>query len=280
MPWIELKDVSVSFPIYSASNRSFKNAMLSVTTGGRIGNEEKQVIIQALDRVSLRFENGDKVALIGHNGAGKTTLLRVLAGIYEPRAGRVEIAGRVTPMFDINLGIDSERTGHENIILRGLYLGLSKPEIMARREDVAKFTELGAFLDLPVRTYSAGMQARLAFAMATCIDPEILVMDEGIGAGDAEFIEKAHVRLREFIERAGILVLASHSTDLVRKLCNKAVLMEHGKMLWFGELEEGLDMYRERQAEQIRKAGGKSQASSTTTEQWRARHQPVYPSAV
>jgi ABC-2 type transport system ATP-binding protein/lipopolysaccharide transport system ATP-binding protein len=247
MPSIELHNVSVTFPIYSAGNRSLKNAMLSVTTGGRIGNDATRVVIQALDQVSLSFNAGDRVALIGHNGAGKTTLLRVLAGIYEPREGWINIDGRVTPVFDVNLGIDPERTGYENIILRGLYLGLTKAQIVERRDGVAEFTELGPFLDLPVRTYSAGMLARLAFAMATCIEPDILLLDEGIGAGDAEFLERANVRLDQFISKAGILVLASHSVDLVRKLCTKAVLMEHGRLVRSGELEDVLRDYRERQ---------------------------------
>jgi ABC-type polysaccharide/polyol phosphate transport system ATPase subunit len=247
MPSIELHNVSVAFPIYSAGNRSLKKAMLSVTTGGRIGNDARQVVIQALDQVSFSFNAGDRVALIGHNGAGKTTLLRVLAGIYEPRAGWISVEGRVTPVFDVNLGIDPERTGYDNIILRGLYLGLKKAEILDRRDSVAEFTELGPFLDLPVRTYSAGMLARLAFAMATCIEPDILLLDEGIGAGDAEFLEKANTRLDQFISKAGILVLASHSVDLVRKLCTKGVLMEHGRLVRSGELEDVLRDYRQRQ---------------------------------
>jgi ABC-2 type transport system ATP-binding protein/lipopolysaccharide transport system ATP-binding protein len=246
MPSIELNNVSVAFPVYSAASRSLKKAMIAATTGGRIGSDAKHVVVQALDQVSLRFGEGDRVALLGHNGAGKTTLLRVLAGIYEPRVGSVTVEGRVTPMFDISLGIDPESTGYENIILRGLYLGLTRAEIMARRDSVAEFTELGAFLDFPVRTYSAGMQARLAFAMATCIDPDILLLDEGIGAGDASFIEKANERLKHFIKKAGILVLASHSIPLVRQLCNKAVLMEHGRMLWSGDIELGLAFYHER----------------------------------
>ena len=247
MPSIELDNVSVVFPVYSAGSRSLKNALVAATTGGRIGSDAKHVVIQALDQVSLQLHDGDRVALIGHNGAGKTTLLRVLAGIYEPRVGSIRIEGRVTPMFDINLGIDPESTGYENIILRGLYLGLTRAEILARRDSVAEFTELGPFLDIPVRTYSAGMQARLAFAMATCIEPEILLLDEGIGAGDASFLEKANERLDQFIKKAGILVLASHSIDLVRRLCNRALLMEHGRLVWGGGIEDGLALYHERQ---------------------------------
>jgi ABC-2 type transport system ATP-binding protein/lipopolysaccharide transport system ATP-binding protein len=246
MASIELDQVSVSFPIYSAGNRSFKNAMIAATTGGRVGNESKHVVVQALDQVSYTFQQGDRVGLVGHNGAGKSTLLRVLAGIFEPREGRISISGRVTPMFDLSLGIDPESTGYENIILRGLYLGLSRAEISARRDSVAEFTELGPFLELPVRTYSAGMHARLAFAMATCIDPEILLMDEGIGAGDAAFLAKANERLEQFVNRAGILVLASHTDGLVRKICNKAILMEHGRIAASGTAEEVLTLYEQR----------------------------------
>jgi ABC-2 type transport system ATP-binding protein/lipopolysaccharide transport system ATP-binding protein len=248
MALIELDQVSVAFPVYTAGNRSLKKTMLAATTGGRIGSDAKHVVVQALDQISLRVSDGDRLALIGHNGAGKTTLLRVLAGIYEPRVGTLKVQGRVTPMFDISLGIDPDSTGYENIILRGLYLGLTRAEIMARRDSVADFTELGAFLDFPVRTYSAGMQARLAFAMATCIEPEILLLDEGISAGDANFMDKANERLDQFINKAGILVLASHSSELVRRLCNKAVLMEHGRIVWSGGVDDGLSVYRERQA--------------------------------
>src|ERR1043165_2394378 len=215
MPAIELNNVSVTFPVYSAGARSLKSAVIAATTGGRIGNQANHVIIHALDQVSLTFEHGDRVALIGHNGAGKTTLLRVLAGIYEPNVGTVHIEGTVTPMFDISLGIDPDFTGYENIMLRGLYLGLSKSEVMARVDEIAEFTELGSFLELPVRTYSLGMQARLAFTMSTCIEPDILLLDEGIGAGDAAFLDKANDRLNAFIDRAGVLILASHSAPLI-----------------------------------------------------------------
>ena len=245
MPSIELRDVSVSFPIYSAGTRSLKNIVLSATTGGRIGNDEGHLIVQALDRVSLKLAKGDRIALIGHNGAGKTTLLRVLAGIFEPLVGAVRIEGRVTPMFDVNLGIDPESTGYENIMLRGLYLGLSKAETLRRVDDVADFTELGSFLNLPVRTYSAGMQARLSFAMATCIEPEILLLDEGVGAGDAAFLEKANERLQKFIQKAGILVLASHAEDLVRRFCDQAIVLSHGRIVGRGTIAEGLRIYRE-----------------------------------
>ncbi len=242
MAAISINDVSVSFPIYSSGSRSLKKAVIAASTGGRIGQDERHVVIQALANVSLEIGHGDRVALLGHNGAGKTTLLRVMAGIFEPITGAIVVEGRITPLFDIQLGIDPESTGYENIVLRGLYLGLSRAEALAKMDSVAEFTELGEFLKFPVRTYSAGMQARLAFAMATSVEPEILLLDEGIGAGDAAFVEKAAKRLDSFIERAGILVLASHAPTLVRRLCNKAIVMEHGRVVWTGDVENGLQI--------------------------------------
>ncbi len=246
MSRIELKDVTVEFPIFSANSRSLKSAVLSATTGGHVGRDRHNyVCVRALDQVSIDIQHGERVGLVGHNGAGKTTLLRVIAGIYEPLQGSVVIDGTPTPMFDVSLGIDADATGLENIVLRGLYMGLSKAEILRKMDDVAGFTELGQFLDLPVRTYSEGMRARLAFAMATCIEPDILLLDEGIVAGDAAFFERANQRPESFIHSTGILVLASHSEQLIRKFCNRIALMEHGQIAWYGNLEEGYDRYHE-----------------------------------
>jgi ABC-2 type transport system ATP-binding protein/lipopolysaccharide transport system ATP-binding protein len=246
MSRIELKGVSVEFSIYSANSRSLKNAVLSATTGGRLGRDRHNyVCVRALDQVSIEIEHGQRVGLVGHNGAGKTTLLRAIAGIYEPLQGEIVIEGTPTPMFDVSLGIDADSTGLENIVLRGLYMGLSKVEIVRRMDEVAEFTELGQFLDLPVRTYSEGMRARLAFAMATCIEPDILLLDEGIGAGDAAFFERANQRLDTFIHRTGILILASHSEELTRRFCDKIALMEHGHIIWYGDIEEGYARYHQ-----------------------------------
>jgi ABC-2 type transport system ATP-binding protein/lipopolysaccharide transport system ATP-binding protein len=197
-----------------------------------------------LDGVTLSFRHGDRVGLVGHNGAGKTTLLRVLAGIFEPTIGTATIMGHAAPLFDVALGMDPESTGYENIVLRGLFLGLTHKQIDARVDEIAEFTELGTFLELPIRTYSAGMRMRLAFAVSTSIDPDILLLDEGIGAGDAAFLEKANKRLKEFTKRAAIIVLASHSEGLIRQMCDIAILMEHGKVLRQGKTEEILEHYR------------------------------------
>jgi homopolymeric O-antigen transport system ATP-binding protein len=241
---ITLDNASVLFPIYTKESRSLKNAVLSVTTGGRIARDRSNhVCVRAIDQISLKIQHGDRIGLVGHNGAGKTTLLRVLAGIFEPSEGSVLVRGKVTPMFDISLGIDTESTGYENIILRGLYMGLSKAQILGRVDEIAEFTELGDFLALPVRTYSLGMQARLTFAMATCVAPEILLLDEGIGSGDASFLGKANQRLKEFMHATGILVFATHGEYLIREFCNKVMMMEHGRLVWIGDVDEGLARY-------------------------------------
>ncbi len=247
MASIELQNVVVSFPVYDQSSRSLKKRLISATTGGRIESDAgsgKISVVQALDGVTLSFNHGDRVGLVGHNGAGKTTLLRVLAGIYEPTIGTAKIDGQTAPLFDVALGMDPESTGYENIVLRGLFLGLTYREIEARVDEIAEFTELGNFLELPIRTYSAGMRMRLAFAVSTSIEPDILLLDEGIGAGDAAFLEKASRRLKEFTEKAAIIVLASHSEGLIKQMCKTAVLMEHGKVLRIGETEEILGYYR------------------------------------
>lgn len=238
---VVLDGVHVSFPIYSGASRSLRHHIMGAGTGGRVGaDSQDRVVIEALSDISLSLSQGDRVGLVGHNGAGKTTLLRVIAGIYAPWQGRVEVTGRVAPLFDISLGIDMESTGYENIRLRGLYLGLTRAQIEARTGQIAEFTELGPFLHMPVRTYSAGMLTRLGFAVSTSIEPEILLLDEGIAAGDAAFMEKANARLHEFIEMAGIMVLASHSDPLIEMFCNKAVLMERGRIIRAGSVDEVL----------------------------------------
>ena len=243
MASIELQNVFVRFPIYQGASRSLRYRLMNVSTGGRIASQNRHICVEALSDVSFRLEHGDRLALVGHNGAGKTTMLRVLSGIYTPEAGRVEVKGRIAPLFDAGFGMDPDSSGYENIRLRGLYLGLTRQQIDEKVEDIVAFTELGPFLSMPMRTYSNGMQTRLSFAISTSIEPEILLLDEGIGTGDSAFIEKANVRLHRFIERTGILVLASHSNELVRKFCNKALLMEHGRMVRFGPVEEVLAAY-------------------------------------
>jgi ABC-type polysaccharide/polyol phosphate transport system ATPase subunit len=246
MAHIGLHNVAVDFPIYHARTRSLKNQLIGrMKLGGRIGQDAShRICVRALDGISLEFEHGDRVALLGANGAGKSTLLRVIAGIYEPMRGYVCSDGRIAPLFDVALGLDPESTGYENIFLRGLFLGMTRAQIRQRRDAIAAFTELGDYLAMPLRTYSNGMMLRLAFAVATHVDAEILLMDEWLGTGDAGFTQKAENRLVELVGGAAILVLASHSEAIVRRTCNKAVLLKQGAVVKFGGVDEVLENYK------------------------------------
>ncbi|MCV2488572.1 ABC transporter ATP-binding protein [Geodermatophilus sp. YIM 151500] len=240
---ITTKDACVDFPIFDAKSRSLKKTVMGLV-GGNISSTSKVPIIEALRDVTLTLEHGARVALVGHNGAGKTTLLRLLAGIYEPTRGHAEIRGRVAPIFDLGVGMDPEISGLENIMIRGLFLGMTRKQMEDRVDDIAEFTELGDFLRMPLRTYSTGMRVRLALGVVTSIDPEILLLDEGIGAVDAAFLEKSKQRLADLVERSGLLVFASHSDEFLRELCDTAIWMEHGQVKQTGDLEEVLRAYK------------------------------------
>jgi ABC-2 type transport system ATP-binding protein len=246
-PHIETHNAWVEFPIFDAKTRSLKKAFLG-KAGGAIGrNESNVVVIEALRDITMSLELGDRVGLVGHNGAGKSTLLRLLSGIYEPTRGVASVTGRVAPVFDLGVGMDPEISGFENIIIRGLFLGQTRKQMMAKVDEIAEFTELGDYLSMPLRTYSTGMRVRLAMGVVTSIDPEILLLDEGIGAVDAAFLERAKGRLKDLVDRAGLLVFASHSNDLLKQLCTSALWMEHGTIRQQGPLEEVLDAYKGRE---------------------------------
>lgn len=238
-----LDRVTVDFPIYG--HHSFRTALLSRAGGliRREGRRSDRVTVRPLEDVSLTIGHGDRVGLVGHNGAGKSTLLRVIAGVYEPVSGSMVTNGRVSPLLNTSPGLNLEDTGYENILTCGLYLGMTQEEIRRKTPEIEEFTELGEYLALPVRTYSSGMLTRLGFAIATSIDPEILLLDEGLGAGDARFVERVAARIDALIERSSILVLASHSDALIRSMCNKAALMDHGRVLAVGATEEVLKQY-------------------------------------
>ena len=240
---IATKDACVDFPIFDAKSRSLKKTVMGLV-GGNIASDAKVPIIEALRDITLQLDHGARVGLIGHNGAGKSTLLRLLAGIYEPTRGVAEIRGRVAPVFDLGVGMDPEISGLENIMIRGLFLGMTRREMEKRVDDIADFTELGDYLSMPLRTYSTGMRVRLALGVVTSIDPEILLLDEGIGAVDAAFLEKSKKRLSELVARSGLLVFASHSDEFLKSLCDTAIWMEHGRIRQQGELGEVLGAYK------------------------------------
>lgn len=230
--------VCVDFPIYDARTRSLKNKVMHVATGGKVDFGAKGTIIRSLDRVSFELKPGDRVGLVGHNGAGKSTLLRTIGKVYEPTLGKVDIQGEVGSLVDISLGINKEATGRENIYIRGALLGLSKNQIEEHFDEIVEFSELGDFIDMPVRTYSSGMHLRLAFSVATIIRPEILLMDEWLSVGDASFTEKARKRMTNLVESSEILVIASHSRRLIEETCNRALWFEHGSLVMQGSPKE------------------------------------------
>jgi lipopolysaccharide transport system ATP-binding protein len=230
-PRIFAKDVHVEFPIYGARSRSIKNTVLRAATGGLIAEDAAhRVVVKALNGVSFELREGDRVGLVGHNGSGKSTLLRVLAGAYEPVGGVLEVQGKVASMLNITLGMDFEATGYENILVRALIMGFKPKEIEPLIDEIAAFSELGDYIDMPMRTYSSGMAVRLAFAVSTCVTADILLMDEWLSVGDESFQMKARERLRNLVDQAKILVLASHDESLIRSNCNKIMRLSHGEL--------------------------------------------------
>jgi lipopolysaccharide transport system ATP-binding protein len=225
---ITCTNLTLRFPVYGVDAKSLKKALARVTVGGVLGRHAGVTDVTALSGVNLELKAGDRLGLIGHNGSGKTTLLRALSGAYEPDEGTIDVRGRIAPLLDLSLGIDSSATGYENIRLRGRIAGLSSREIEAKMDEIADFTGLGPFLAMPVKTYSAGMKGRLAFAAATAVEADVLLMDEWIAVGDAEFQKVAHKRLLSLVERAGILVLATHEESLLKLYCNKVMRLDGG----------------------------------------------------
>ncbi|KUJ00604.1 ABC transporter ATP-binding protein [Vibrio sp. MEBiC08052] len=226
------KNMTVEFPIYENSHRSLKKKVLNMTTGGRIGSDAgKNPVVRALDDINLTFSSGDRVGLVGHNGSGKTTLLRVLTGVYSPVKGKVDTHGRIASLLDVSMGLDPDATGFENIYLKGVMDGLSPQIIRQKIDEIADFTELDEYLNLPVKTYSSGMMLRLAFSISTSVDADIIIMDEWLSVGDESFNKKASERLNDLINSASILVIASHDPKLIENVCNRKIHMEHGKVV-------------------------------------------------
>jgi len=241
---INLKDVSVEIPVYNSQGRSLKKTIMGIATGGKIGlTESGKTVVKSLSNINLKIRDNERVGLLGHNGAGKSTLLRVLGGVYTPTSGLAEIRGKVGSLIDISLGIDSEATGLENIFLRGALLGIQKKRIEKELENIIEFSELGDFINMPVRTYSTGMHMRLAFAVSTMITPDILLMDEWLSVGDQGFQSKAEKKLSELVDRSNILVIATHSRELVERCCNRAVWLEHGNVIMDGSSEDVCNNY-------------------------------------
>jgi len=246
MTRVSLENVSVEFPIYGAQQFSLRHALAQRAIGGLIERDSRHkngVIVKALSGINLKLEDGDRLGLVGHNGSGKSTLLKVIAGIYEPVQGKITVNGRVTPLFDMMPGLDVDDTGYENILTSGMLLGMTRAQVIEKIPEIEEVSELGDYLSLPVRTYSAGMTTRLGFALVTALDPDVLVLDEGFGAADLRFTTKTAERVDELIGRSRAMVLASHSDAMLESICNKAALMKEGQILSVGPVEQIFDEY-------------------------------------
>ncbi len=240
---LKVEGLSLNIPIIGPE-RSFRSTIRNMYIGGTINTSDTSLVtVAALKDISFSLNSGDRLALVGHNGAGKTTLLNVLAGIYKPFKGKITYSGRVTPLFQQPPGIDRDDTGLENIRTVGSFLGMTLAEITSKTQDIIDFTELQDFIHLPVRTYSSGMVARLGFAVATAMEPDILLLDEGISVGDQRFAAKAKQRLQQFYDKIDVMICASHSNVLLRELCNKAMWLEHGEIKEFGDIDAVLTKY-------------------------------------
>ena len=244
MAHISLKSVQIDIPIFNANGRSLTSRILETATGGRLDSDPNgRVHVRALDGVSLEIGNGERVAIIGHNGAGKSSLLRTLAGVYAPTFGEVKVDGTVASLIDLALGINPEATGRENVFIRGQLLGLTKIQIQESFEEVVEFADLGDFIEMPVRTYSTGMHLRLAFAVSTLVRPKILLMDEWLSVGDSDFQQKAEGRLATLVDESKILILATHSRELIKQVCNRVIWLEHGRVKMDGSPDSVLGEY-------------------------------------
>jgi lipopolysaccharide transport system ATP-binding protein len=244
MAYITLKRASVVLPIFNSSARSITNTLVSAATGGVLTAQKGgHLSIEALKNIDLEIVAGDRIGIVGHNGSGKSTLLRLLSGVYEPSSGKIKRSGTVSSLVDISLGINGENTGRENIFLRGKLMGLTKKEIDQKIDEIIEFSELGDYINLPVRIYSSGMLLRLAFSVSTSITADILIMDEWLSVGDGAFAERSSQRLRNLVDESEILVIASHTRELLEETCNKIVWLEHGLIRKVGATQEILQEY-------------------------------------
>jgi lipopolysaccharide transport system ATP-binding protein len=245
---IKLTNVDLDYFVYSLRSQSLRSAVFNLAVGGKMYKAAGDVAaVKALNDINLEINEGDRIALVGHNGSGKTTLLKVIAGIYSPTRGELSIDGDITSMIAINAGIDMEATGLRNIHKLGLMRRLSRKTIDSRVDSIAEFSGLGDFMHLPVRTYSAGMLARLMFAVATEFEADILVLDEWLSAGDAAFMQKAAERMQRMVAEAKIVVIATHDHELVTRVCNRVCELQAGKIAFLGSTQDWL-AYRESQA--------------------------------
>ena len=244
MAVISLSDVTVDYPLLGTNSRSLRSRLLPPLVGGSLRNQsDGQVAVRALDGVSLNIKDGERVALLGPNGSGKSTLLRVAGGIFQPTQGKTLVEGSTGSLIDITLGMNPEASGRDNLYLRGALIGLTRSSVEELLEEIISFTGLGDFIDMPMRTYSSGMQMRLAFAISTVNRPEILLLDEWLSVGDASFREKAKERLIQVVDDSKILLMASHSRALMEKVCSRGIWFESGTVKEDGPIDIVAESY-------------------------------------
>ncbi len=240
---IELRSVSCFLPVYSVSSKSLRRTASSLVGGSLFKSGGDVVNVRALDNIDFRADDGDRIGLIGHNGAGKSTLLKVLAGVTPQSSGFVSVRGEISAALNTTLGLDLELSGRQNIFQLSYYRGIRKQTILDNLDDIIAAADLGTFIDLPVYTYSSGMLGRLTFAVATSYEPDVVIMDEWLLAGDINFLSRAVERTTKYVKRARILVLATHSMEIIRGVCNKAVYMKKGNIIATGNPKEIIEMY-------------------------------------
>lgn len=253
MARIDLINASLHYPVFSVQSRSLRNVFMASTTGGRMREEARNIVtVEALENITFSISEGDRLALLGLNGAGKTSLLKLMGGVLSPSSGHVAHEGSIALMLGLLPSTNSDASGLENLYMSGFARGLTESQIDDLVPEIIEFSELGNYIDMPMRTYSAGMLARLIFSINITMPADILLVDEVFGAGDATFIEKAHRRMTEYVENSKIFVFSSHNENLIRRVCNKAVLLHHGTMMAFGGIDEVLTQFN-----QIVAAGGR-----------------------
>jgi len=241
---IQLDRVSVKFRIYHNPNPSLKDAAVNWLTGNKKLNDYRDFF--ALHEITVKIDPGDRVGFIGLNGAGKSTLLKTISGIYKPHQGKISVVGRITPLMELGAGFDPEQSGRKNIFLNGALLGFSPSEMLKKEKEIAEFSELNDFLDLPVKYYSSGMYGRLAFSIAAMTEPEILMIDEVFATGDGHFVEKSTQRIQQMVEKSSILIVVSHDINQIRRLCNRVIHLDQGNVIGDGEPESIIEQYKQK----------------------------------
>lgn len=237
-PAISVQDVSITYRTTFERTPTLKDALVRLGRGERVVRE-----VEAVKHVSFDLEQGKILGIIGHNGAGKSTLMRALAGILAPTEGRIEVRGKVSTLLALGVGFNAQLSGKENVLLGGLAAGLTREQVADRYEEITEFAELGDFMEMPMKTYSSGMYSRLAFSVAVHMEPDILLVDEALSAGDASFRHKANAKMQELLAQARTMVMVSHALGTIRDLCDEALWMDHGRLMFRGAAQDTITAY-------------------------------------